>query len=211
MPYHAQDKVKNLINALSSFLKDDNLFILAEVLIYVLDNEKIYYKELEEIAKDKAEDVLFTGFEWRMLIPVNPLKPTLSWEDACFLLSEEEYYIMPNIVRAIVKVAAESGKWDIKKGIREFFKDIKEENWSLMPEIVRMLQNEAKDRYINAHQINKVLKVFSLEDKSGYFILILKGSGIISPHIKGIKEVIKEGKGSPLYEINPVILIDVKN
>ena len=202
-----EEKIENIVRALKPLikLKEEDLYIFANLLLVACEKERLSYSELIEMAKDKAEDLLFSAFELRMLIPVNPMKPTLSWEDSCFMLNEMESYVMPNIAKFLIKIAMEKGELDIREAIRELFKDIKEENWRIMPDIVEGLVKSSDGKNINAHQIKEVLKRFGLEEKTGYFILILKGSGIISPHIRGLREVIKEGEESPLYEVNPLL------
>ncbi len=201
------EKIENIAKALRQLveLKEEDLYIFAHLLFVAYEKERLDYSELLRIAKDKAEDLLFTAFELRMLIPVNPIKPTLSWEDACFMLNEMESYVMPNIARFLIKIVIEKGKLDIRGAIKELFKDVKEENWEMMPDVIDELIKRSDGKNINAHQIKEALKKFGLEEKTGYFILILKGSGIISPHIRGLREVIKEGEGSPLYEVNPLL------
>ncbi|RLB10080.1 MAG: hypothetical protein DRG27_03705 [Deltaproteobacteria bacterium] len=204
-----QTQIENLSQALSKFLKikDGELYLLSKVLNTAFLKERITYREVENIAgdKDKAEDIVLLAFQWRLLIPVNPLKPTLSWEDACFLLMEEEFYVMPNIIRSLVKIASKNGIWDTEKAIQDLFKEIKDENWEIMPQIVKDIVNNAKGGNISANQIKEILARFSLKEKTNYYILILKGCGIISPHIRGVREVMKVGGGSPIYEVNPSV------
>ena len=202
-----QEQTEKLVQALMKFLKikDKELFLLSNVLSVAFLKERISYSEVEGIVGDRLEDIVLLSFQWRLLIPANPLKPTLSWEDACFLLMEDESYVMPNIIRSLVNIAMKSGIWDTAGAIQDLFKEIRDENWKIMPEIVKKIVREAKGGNVSANQIKEILAKFSLEEKTNYYILILKGCGIISPHIRSMKEVMKMGGGSPLYEVNPSV------
>jgi len=202
-----QEQIKNLAKALKQFLniEDEELYLLSNVLSLAASKERVSFSEIENLAGNKVEELVLGAFQWRLLIPTNPLKPTLSWEDVCFLLMEDESYVMPNIIRSLVKIALKSGKWDTVNAIQNMFKEINDENWKLMPEVIRKIVYDAKGGNITATQIKEILKRFSLEEKTNYYILILKGCGIISPHIRAVRELIKIGGGTPMYEVNPSV------
>ncbi len=99
-------EANKLERALSNFLSYPKLnSLLAQVLIKACKAGRISYDEIEEIAKDDSEDVLLTGFGWRLLLPMRSAIGTLEWGDAVLLAKPGEMYKMPNVVKCLVKEA----------------------------------------------------------------------------------------------------------
>ena len=201
--------LKNLEEVLSAILSSDEARFLAPILFHVLEKEKISYKEAKQIAKQDIEDILLTAVEWKLLVPISSFKQTLSWEDNILVFKEDEVYKMPNITRCLVQEAIKGKKWDIRKAVAEVFRMMGENEWEKMPDLVEGLKRESKGRNINAFQIKKICREIGLDSRTDSITAELKGAGIISPHLSSIPEIIKQGQSSPLYEINPLMLIDL--
>jgi hypothetical protein len=87
-----------LNESLSSFLgHDKTVHPLAKVLPHTRKVSRISYNEIEKIINDNAEDVVLTGCEWRLLIPIKSTRETLDWESKIFSSVHKEY---PGIVLA---------------------------------------------------------------------------------------------------------------
>lgn len=207
MRYKVADEVNKLEEALSSFLSSPELnSLLAQVLIKGCKAGNISYDELEEIAKDDSEDVLLLGFELRLLLPTRSARGTLEWGDAVLLPKPGEMYKMPNVVKCLVEEAIRTGRWDPGNAVAKIFMIMGESQWEEMPKLVQKLGEEAKDCKINAIQIKRVCGELDLEDKVDLLIAELKGSGVMSPKLGSLNEVIREG--SPIYELNPSLSVN---
>ena len=194
--------VNGLERALNAFLSPRKLTgLLAKVLIQACKVEKVFCDEIEQIAKDDTEDVLFLGFGWRLLLPARSARGTLEWEDAVLLPKPGEMYkVPPNVVECLVEEAIQAGRWNVENAIAEIFKLMGEPEWEKMPELVQKLGKESKDCKINAIQIKKICRELVLEDRVDPLIAELKGSGVMSPKVSSLTEVIRES--SPIYELN---------
>jgi len=202
MRYKVADEVNKLEEALSSFLSSPELnSLLAQVLIKGCKAENISYDEVEEIAKDDSEDVLLLGFQWRLLIPIRTTRDTLEWGDAVLLPKPGEVYKMPNVVKYLVEEAIQTGRWEPESTIAEIFKAMGELEWQKMPKLTQKLEEESKDYKINAFQIKEICQELDLGDRINPLIAGLKGSGVMSPKVSSLAEVIRER--SPIYELNP--------
>jgi len=83
-----------LEESLSSFLSYNEIVRpLAKVLSYIRKVSRISYTEIEKIINDDPEDVLLTGYRWRLLIPIRSTRETLDWESKILLLDPDERYI----------------------------------------------------------------------------------------------------------------------
>ncbi len=189
--------------ALSTFLSPHKLAgLLAQVLIQACKAGKVSYDEIEQIAKDDTEDVLFLGFGWKLLLPARSARGTLEWGDAVLLPKPgEKYKVPPNVVECLVEEAIQTSRWDSENAIAAAFKLMGEPEWEKMPELVQKLRKESKDCKINALQIKKICSELVLEDRVDPLIAELKGSGVMSPKLGSLAEVIRER--SPIYELNP--------
>ena len=197
--------MNKLGKALSKLLKNDDLTSrLASVLDHASKRGGISYREIDKIVNDNAEDVLLLGNEWRLLLPVRTVK-SAAWEDRLLLCEPGESYEVPNIVRCLVEEASTTGCWDPEHAIMELFKEMGEPAWEKMPKLIERLGEQAEDYRIAAVQIKKTCSELGLEDRVDTLIAALKGSGVISPKLGSLTEVIREG--SPLYELNPSLFM----
>jgi hypothetical protein len=173
---------------------------LASVLAHASKRGSISYREVDQIAHDRAEDILLLGNEWRLLLPVRTGK-SAAWEDRLLLCEPGESYEVPNIIRCLVEEARRTGCWDPGRAITKLFKEMGESAWERIPRLVERLKEEARDYRISAIQIKKVCSELGLGDRVDTLIAELKGSGIMSPKLGSLAEVARAG--SPLYELNP--------
>ena len=74
-----------------------------------------------------------------------------------------------------------------------------------MPKLVEWLEEQTEDYKIAAAQIKKTCSGLGLGDRVDTLIAELKGSGVMSPKLGSLAEVIREG--SPLYELNRSLFI----
>lgn len=200
-----EERVNKLAKALSRLLDDSELVApLAGVLACASTKGTVSYTELEKIVGDNLEDVLLLGNKWRLLIPTRVVKSS-AWEDRPLVCEPGESYELPNAVRYLVQNASKTGCWDPTYAITEIFKEMEEPAWQQMPELVRELGKRARDYRISAAQIKQTCIGAGMGDKVGVLIAELKGSGVISPKLSSLPEVSRAG--SPLYELNPSLLI----
>jgi hypothetical protein len=177
---------------------------LAQILINTCRTGNISYREVEQIAKDRCEDILLLAFEWRLLLPIQSARGTLEWGDAVLLLKSEEMYKMPNVIKCLVEEATQTGRWNPESAIAEIFKVMGESEWEKMPRLVQKFEEGSKDYKINAIQIKEICGELDLEHKIDPLIAELKGSGVMSPNLGSLTRVIRQG--SPIYELNPSLL-----
>jgi hypothetical protein len=200
-------EVNGLERALATFLGTRKLAgSLARVLIRACKAGKISYDEVDEVAKDDSEDVLLLGFELRLLLPTRSARGTLEWGDAVLLPKPGEMYKMPNVVKCLVEEAIRTGRWDPDSAVSKVFMIMGESEWEEAQKLVQKLGEEAKNCKINAIQIKRVCRELDLEDKVDLLIAELKASGVMSPKLGSLNEVIREG--SPIYELNPSLSVN---
>lgn len=105
--------MNKLEEGLSSFLRYSEIVRpLAKVLSCARKVSRISYNKIEKIINDDPEDVLLTGYKWKLLIPTRSTRETLDWESKILLFDPDEMYKMPNVVRYLVENAEKTGEWD---------------------------------------------------------------------------------------------------
>ena len=197
--------MNKLEKALSKLLKNSELTsCLATVLAQASRENTISYTEVKKIAGDDAEDVLLLGDKWRLLLPVRTLK-TAAWEDRLLLCKPGESYEVPNIVRCLVEDARTTGSWDPEHAITELFEEMGEPAWEKMSKLIGRLEEQGEHFRIAAVQITKTCRELGLGNRVDTLIAELKGSGVMSPKLGSLAEVL--GEGSPLYELNPSVFM----
>ena len=201
----SENHMNKLEKALSRLLKHCELIsCLSPVLAYASKKGSISYREVDNIVKDTAEDVLLLGNEWRLLLPVRTLK-SAAWEDRLLLCKPEESYEVPNIIRCLVEGASRTGYWDPEHAITKLFKEMSEPAWEKIPKLVERLEEQARDYRVTAVQIKEICGELGLGDRVDMLIAELKGSGVMSPKLGSLAEVSRTG--SPIYELNPSLFI----
>jgi hypothetical protein len=177
---------------------------LSQVLAYAAVKGAISYQEIKEIIKDDPEDILLMADKWRLLLPVRTAKSS-GWEDRLLLLKEGEVYEIPNIIRYLLKDGLRTGRWDPEKAIMKLFKEFGDPDWEQIPGLVRSIAKKATDHKITGNQIKKICLQFGINNRVDGLIAELKAAGIISPKLGSIPDVL--GARSPIYELNPSIII----
>jgi hypothetical protein len=201
----SQRSYDRLEKALSSILSAGKITNkLSQVLAYTSVNVTVSYQKIKEIIKDDPEDVLLLADKWRLLLPVRTTK-SAGWEDRMLVLRDGEIYEIPNLIRYLVKNALDTGKWDPEKSIIELFKKFGEPDWEKITGLVRSIVEKAIDYKITGNQIKEICLQFGLNDRADGLIAELKAAGIISPKLGSIPDVV--GAQSPIYELNPSIII----
>jgi hypothetical protein len=196
--------VDNLERALSSFLgHNETVGHLARVLCRASKTSRIAYDEVERIVKDNPEDVLILGNEWRLLVPVRTLK-SAAWEDRILWAEPSEIYEMPNIVRYLVEIASETGRWDPGHAVAGLSKTMGGPGWNRISRMVERMREEAEGYRINAVQIKEICTELGLGNKVDVLIAELKASGVMSPRLSLLAEILKVG--APIYELNPSVI-----
>jgi hypothetical protein len=173
---------------------------LSQVLAYAVQKSTISYQEIKEIIKDDPEDVLLLADEWRLLLAVSTTKSS-SWEDRLLALKDGELYEIPNIIRYLLHNGLHTGKWEPEKAISTFFKELGDPDYKQILGLVRSISEKAIDHRITGNQIKTICLQLGLSNRVDSLIAELKAAGIISPRLRSIPEVNREG--SPLYELNP--------
>lgn len=177
---------------------------LSQVLDYCLLKGTISYQQIREIIKDNPENILLLAEEWRLLLPVRTAKSS-SWEDRLLLLKDGEVYEIPNIIRCLVREALQAATWNPENAIIELFKEFGDQDWEQIPGLVRSIAEKATDHKITGNQIKKICLQFGLKNRVDGLIAELKAAGIISPKLGLLVEVFSVG--SPIYELNPSVVI----
>lgn len=176
---------------------------LSQVLAYAVGKGVVSYEEIQEIIEDDPEEVVFLAFEWRLLLPVSTAKSS-SWEDRLLLLKYGEIYEIPNIIRSLLKDGLDTGKWQPEKGILNLFKELGNPDYKQIPGLVRDVYQEAVNHRITANRIKMICLRLGLGSRVDSLIAGLKAAGVISPRLRSVSEVNREG--SPIYELNPSVV-----
>jgi len=180
---------------------------ISQVLAYASLQDTVSYQEIREVAKDDPEDILLIAEEWRLVLPVRTAK-SAAWEDRLLLARDGEVYEMPNVIRYLVKEAMQSAKWYPEKAIRELLRELRDPAWEQIPELVRAIAEKSIDHKISGNQIKRACLQFGLSDRVDWLIAELKAAGIMSLKLGSIPDVM--GAGSPIYELNPSIVVHYK-
>jgi hypothetical protein len=176
---------------------------LCQVLAYAVGKGIVSYEEIKEIVNDDPEEVVFLAFEWRLLLPISTTKSS-SWEDRLLLLKYGEIYEIPNIIQYLLEDSLDTRKWQPEKGILRFFEELKDPDYKQIPVLVSGVTQEAVNNRITADKIKMICLRLGLGNRVDSLIAGLKAAGIISPRLRSVPEVNREG--SPIYELNPSVL-----
>lgn len=194
------EEERNLKSALFFISEEELIPDLARVLFYTHSVQNVLYKKIVEIVGRNAGDIILLSDEWRLLLPVRTKKSS-DWEDRLLLLKDDELFEMPNIVRYLVKNSLNTGKWDIRNAVLEFFKDFKDPYYNQIPDLVQSIMKKSLNNIVDANQIKKACLELSLINRVDSLIAELKAAGFMSPRLGPIIEA--SMRGVPLYELNP--------
>lgn len=193
-----------LKKALNVFLKDNDASSLAIILHKAEKNGVILYEDIEKLIQDDVNDLLLLAFQWRLLLPVRAAKAG-DWEDRMMVPGVGEQYRMPNVVQCLVKNALASGEWDPEKAIVDVFNNIGEPDIYKMPVLFERMASEIKGHRISGNRIKSICKELGLEARVDPLVSEFKACGIISHKLSSLTEVSRAG--TPLYEVNPALLV----
>lgn len=194
-----------LEKALAKFIDDEELITyLVQILVCISHKGRVSFQELERLTGDDVAEVLLLADKWRLILPLSTVK-TSSWEDRLFQSNSLALYEMPNIVKYMVEKALKTGYWEPDHAILKIFEDMGEREWISMPKLVKKLCKKAKYSVVTAIQIKEVCNELNIGDRVDSLIAELKGSGVISPKLGSIAEVLRAG--SPIYEVNPSLCV----
>jgi hypothetical protein len=196
--------MNELKDALCSFMKADEAARIAQLLEAIVRRGKIAYEEAKEMVGEDIEDVLMSGYGWRLLLPVRASKAG-DWEDRMLTAQPGEIYQIVNVVKHLVKNASKTGRWDPETAIAEAFKDIGEPEIDKVLTLVARIGSEAKGRRINGVQIKRLCTELGLGDRVDPLISELKACGIISPKLSSLTD--SSRVGTPIYELNPSLFV----
>ncbi|MFO8010080.1 MAG: hypothetical protein R6U89_04610 [Dehalococcoidia bacterium] len=198
--------MNNLANALECFVHDEKTaWMLSQIMEYARKSGKIDYSRVEEIAGDNAEDIILTGWQWRLLIPVRTSRCG-EWDDRVIMLEPGEEFEMPNIVCFLVDEAISSRKWNTHLAVEIYFQQSHERDWDKLPDLVMRIKEMCSNYTIDAPGISKACNAAGLKDRADTMIAILKGAGVISPKLGSLALVSEFG--APLYEFNPSVFAE---
>jgi hypothetical protein len=85
-----------------------------------------------------------------------------------------------------------------------FFKDLKDPDCNLIPDLTKAIMEKSLHNIVNANQIKKACMEFSLIDRVDGLIAELKAAGFMSPKLGPLIEA--SIIGTPIYELNPSLL-----
>ncbi len=192
--------------ALGIFVDPNMTNCMAKVLAFACKTRNVSYEKVENLVGHYAEDVMLSGWEWRLLIPVRTLR-CHEWDDRVLLAQDGEVYEMPNVSRFLVENACHTGQWNTSFAVSEFFRVSGEMQWREMPALVKRIKEGCPADGINAKQIQVACREKGFGNRVDTMIAILKGAGIISPKLGSLARVARTG--TPLYEINPCLFIEL--
>ena len=147
---------------------------------------------------------MLSGNNWRLLVPARTSK-SIEWEDRVLLLESGEIYEMPHVVQYLVREAGRTGQWEPAKAVAEVFKAMGEPEWARMSQLVGFLGRQAKANRISALRVKEACRQLGLGERVGPLIAEVKGSGMMSPSLGFLTEVVQ--RRAPLYELNPSLLV----
>lgn len=194
----------NLLKALTTFLKVDDARKLALLLKEALKTGTITYADAGSILGEDPEDILTLGYGWRLLLPVRAAKAG-DWEDRMMIPQPGETFQMPNVVRHLVGNALKTGSWEPEKAVEDVFRNIGEPEIDKMPVMVGRMASRVKGHRITGKQIKKICTELDMEKRVDPLVSELKACGILSHKLGALTEATRQG--SPIYEINPSLLV----
>ena len=196
--------IVNLQRALTNFISIKDARRLAPVLIEILKTGSITYDVATEIISEDAEDILTLGYGWRLILPLRAAKAG-DWEDRMLIPQPGEIYEMPNVVKHLVQDADKNGNWNPEKAIIDVFRSIGEPASEKMPVLVGEMASGIKGHRVSGIQIKRICTELGLVDRIDPLVSELKACGILSHKLGALGDASKTG--SPIYEINPSILV----
>jgi hypothetical protein len=176
----------------------------SQILVYAAAKGTVSYQEIKEIIRDDPEDFLLLADKWRLLLPVRTAKSS-GWEDRLLIIKNVEVYEIPNVIRYLTREAVKTGIWDPEKAIVKLFKELGDPDFAQIPELVRSIGEEVANHKITGNRIKSICVKLGLGDRVDGIIAELKAAGIISPRLRSVPEVHREG--SPIYELNPSVVL----
>ena len=198
-------QLNRLEKALATLLDVTTVKQVTGILARAAEIGRISYEEARKEISDDPDDALLTANSERLLIPVRSCRGTLEWDDAILLCIPGESYRMPNIIRHLVKEAEQTGQWNPKHAVGQLFREIGEQDWESMFELIQRLGERASYWVINAGQIVEICTDLGIRDKVDLIVAELKGSGVMSPKLGSMTEAM--AAGSPLYKLNPSLFV----
>jgi len=199
--------MNRLQKALGGFLNGEDAHKLAQLLEKAVKTGRVSYEEARRVINGDPEDVLILGYGWRLLLPIRAAR-TGDWEDRLLIPQPGQEYEMPNVAKHLVESAKETGNWDPEKAVVEVFENIGDPDSDKMPILVGRMASEVKGHRINGIQIKRICTELGLGDRVDPLVSELKACGIMSPKLSSLTEASREG--SPIYELNPSLLVGGK-
>jgi hypothetical protein len=196
--------MNSIKQAIRSVIKDTTgIESICGVLLYAAEMDFIHYETIKEIAGSSAGDVLLELWEWKLLLPIRSSKCG-EWDSRLLMMQPGETFEMPNISRTLTITAIASGRWDTIRAICDLFQKMGEPDWEKMPLLVRELRDSCVHNVVSGTRIGAACGHHGLREKTGTFIAVLKGAGIISPKLMAM-DLERMQSASPLYEFNPCV------
>lgn len=175
---------------------------LADILLEIAEKDRVSYEKVDKMTGNKAKDSLLLGSELGLINSVRRSK-CVEWGGRNLLVESGEAYESPNIIKRLVRDGEMTNGWDLDRAISQAFKEIEDPDWDIIPDLVRAIEEEAKNNLINADQIKQICALFELEDRVGALIAELKAMGIITPKLNSCSRL--SDSDSPHYKVNPIL------
>jgi len=128
-------KMKNLPNAFYAQYNEKMPPGFDDVLMAACRRPTISFEEIQKIESRDIEEMLLFAWDWKLLIPTASSQCS-EWDNRLLLMEPGEVYEIPNISRYLIETAAATGTWNIKGAVLSLYKDMGEENWQKMPDLV---------------------------------------------------------------------------
>ena len=193
----------NLKGALMCFLEDETVASSMAETLTLASKGLISYEEVSEQCGENAEDVVLVALQWRLLLPVRAIR-CMEWDDRLLVIDPGETYAMPNVVKWLVDHANDTGEWSPDHALTMLFDTMGDPFYRHIPQLVERLITRAQNHRISAAKIIECCRDVGLSDRVDSLIAELKGSGVMSPRLGPLADVVN-ARGGPIYELNPCL------
>ena len=192
---------RKLEEALKRRFPDEDVKLLAKILRKAVEKDSIFYEEVD-VPEEVKEDLLLFLVNERLLLP-DKIWKTLAWDDRIFMLKNGEKYVVPNVVKHLIRKAEETGEWNPEYAVEEYLREIREREKEKIMALFRRIKEKLRFREnrLTPEFLKETMDELGLDLNVEKVIIEFKGGGIISPHLRdSIRS--KQLK----YEVNPSCL-----
>jgi hypothetical protein len=191
---------ERLAGALAKRFPASECSALAGLLSLAWSRPMLSYDEIEVETKCK-EELLMVAHRERLLVSTSRSSMGgASWQEKVLTFSESERYQMPRIVRHLIEVARENGKWEPRHAIVECLKEVGEGRAEDLVRFLEGLLETCPEHRVDPEMMGALGLELGMELDLHRVIDEFVRCGIISSPIQA-----SIYRGSAVYEINPCL------